>query len=121
KIRTVERSILQTDERNKGTFQIMLDTTGFPTMDPITGWLVNFKTGASQNFVKYTNPDLDKMMDQLEIEQDAAKRKTLAGQIEDQLEKDSPWVTIGWTDHLPMWNSKVKGLNQEKRRFSQWN
>ena len=41
--------------------------------------------------------------------------------IEDQLDKDGPWVNIGFTDHLPMWSAKVKGMGLEKRKFSEWN
>jgi peptide/nickel transport system substrate-binding protein len=120
KIRTVERSILQTDERNKGQFEVMLDTSGYPTLDPIIGWLAAFKTGGSQNFYKYSNPEIDKLLDQLEVETDETKRKQMAKQVEDTLDQDGPWITIGFTDHLPMWRANVKGLSLEKRRFSEW-
>ena len=41
---------LLTDERNvKGNFDIALDTSGIPTLDPTLGWLGYFKTGASNN------------------------------------------------------------------------
>jgi peptide/nickel transport system substrate-binding protein len=120
KIRTVERSILQTDERQRGQFDIMLDTSGFPTVDPVTGWLLYFKSGGSQNFYKYSNAEVDKLIDQLEVELDDAKRKSMAKQVEDLLDKEGPQITIGFTDHLPMWKANVKGLSLEKRRFSEW-
>jgi peptide/nickel transport system substrate-binding protein len=120
-IRTMERALLVDERQVKGNFDIALDTSGLPTLDPTIGWLNYFKTGASGNFFKYSNADVDKWLDSLEVETDEAKRKALAKQIEDQLDKDGPWVNIGFTDHLPMWTSKVKGLALEKRKFSEWN
>jgi peptide/nickel transport system substrate-binding protein len=120
-IRTLERALLVEERQVKGNFDIALDTSGLPTLDPTLGWLNYFKTGASGNFYKYSNADVDKWLDQLEIEIDDAKRKALAKQIEDQLDKDGPWVNIGFTDHLPMWSAKVKGLSLDKRKFSEWN
>ncbi len=119
-IRTMERAQLVDERQVKGNFDIALDTSGIPTLDPTAGWLNYFKTGASGNFYKYSNPDVDKWLDQLEVEQDLTKRKALAKQIEDQLDKDGPWVNIGWTDHLPMWSLKVKGLGLEQRKWSEW-
>ncbi|TAK20378.1 MAG: ABC transporter substrate-binding protein [Chloroflexota bacterium] len=119
KIRTVERANL-VEELKKGQYDIMLNTIGFPTVDPVTGWLLNFKTGSSQNWGKYSNPELDKLIDSVEVEQDEAKRKQLVNQVEDILDKDSPWAMIGWTNHLPMWRSYVKGLSLDKRKFVEW-
>jgi ABC-type transport system substrate-binding protein len=117
-IRTLERALLVDERQVKGNFDIALDTSGMPTLDPTIGWLTYFKTGASGNFYKYSNADVDKWLDQLEVETDDTKRKALAKQIEDQLDKDGPWVNIGYTDHLPMWSAKVKGMGFEKRKFS---
>jgi peptide/nickel transport system substrate-binding protein len=121
KIRTMERALLVDERQVKGNFDIALDTSGLPTLDPITGWLQYFKTGASGNFFKYSNPDVDKWLDQMEVELDQEKRKAMAKQVEDQLDKDGPWVNIGFTDHLPMWRSYVKGIGLEKRKFAEWN
>jgi peptide/nickel transport system substrate-binding protein len=120
-IRTLERALLVEERQVKGNFDIALDTSGLPTLDPTLGWLGSFKTGGSQNFYKYSNADVDKWLDQLEVEIDESKRKAIAKQIEDQLDKDGPWVNIGFTDHLPMWSAKVKGMALEKRKFSEWN
>ena len=119
KIRTVERGNL-VEELKKGSFEINLNTTGSATIDPITHWLVAHKTGGSSNFSKYSNPELDKLFDQIEIERDEAKRRQMIRQAEDILDKDSPWAIIGWTNHLPMWRANVKGLALDKRKFVEW-
>jgi peptide/nickel transport system substrate-binding protein len=48
------------------------------------------------------------------------KRQDLIRQAEDMLDNDPPWYLIGYTFHLPMWNSKVKGLALDKRAFAEW-
>jgi hypothetical protein len=36
------------------------------------------------------------------------------------LDEDPPWFLVGYTFHLPMWQSKVKGLMMDNRAFSEW-
>lgn len=118
-IRTTERALLS-EELKKGNFDLCLDTIGWPTLDPITGWVSAFKTGGSQNWVKYSSPELDTLIDQLAVELDEGKRKELYRKAEDILDQDSPWTIIGFTNHLPMWQKQVKGLALDKRRFAEW-
>jgi hypothetical protein len=36
------------------------------------------------------------------------------------LDQDPPWLNVGYTFHLPMWQPYVKGLAMDVHAFSQW-
>jgi hypothetical protein len=40
--------------------------------------------------------------------------------MQDLLDQDPPWLLVGYTYHLPMWQKYVKGLSMDQRAFSQW-
>jgi peptide/nickel transport system substrate-binding protein len=52
----------------------------------------NFKTGSSGNFVSYSNPQVDDMIKQGQIETDTEKRADIYRQIQQILIQDMPWV-----------------------------
>ena len=52
------------------------------------------------------------------LETDAAKRKPMFREIEDFLDQESPWMTIGFTSHLHMWKKYLKGMPMERVRLS---
>ena len=49
-----------------------------------------------------------------------AKRRELLDQMQDILDGDPPWILIGYTYHLPMWQKYVKGLAMDQHAFSLW-
>jgi peptide/nickel transport system substrate-binding protein len=119
KIRVSERSLLVEDEK-AGRFTLVLDTPGGPISDFSPLASTYFKTGGSQNFGGYSNPAFDALLLQSNRELDPAKRRTLLDQMQDMLDQDPPWLFIGYTDHLLMWRSTVKGLALDKRVQSEW-
>ena len=119
-IRIVERSLL-IEEEQAGNFQIVLDTPGGPSISDIAPranlW---WRTGGSQNWGGYSNPDLDALLDQIDVETDVATRQDLINQMQTLLDEDPPWFLVGYTYHLPMWQNRVKGLSLEDRAFAEW-
>jgi ABC-type transport system substrate-binding protein len=118
-IRVTERALL-VEEESKGTFQMVLDTPTTPISDFSALGTLYFKTDGSQNFGKYSNADFDAMLTSVGQELDKEKQRTTLRKIEDLLDQDPPWLLIGWTFHLPLWQSSVKGLAMEKRTQSIW-
>jgi len=118
-IRVSERSLLVEDEK-AGRFTLVLDTPGAPISDFSPLGNTYFKTGGSQNFGGYSNTAFDALLAQSDKELDSTKRRAQLDQIQDMLDQDPPWLFIGYTDHLLMWRSNVKGLALDKRVVSEW-
>jgi len=119
KIRVMERGLLPQDLQ-AGKFDMAVNATTMTTpIDGFPAWNIAFKSGAGQNFPKYANPQFDALLDQINQEQDTAKRQTLIAQAQDLLDQDPPWFVIGWTDHNPIWRNTTKGLALDKRLYSE--
>jgi len=116
-IKAVERAVLN-DEQRAGNWHLALNTIGMPLYDPTLGWFDYFSAGAGNNVGKYANPKFDDMLKKLDSEQDVAKRKGMFREMEDFLDQESPWMTIGFTSHLHMWKKHLKGMPFERVRLS---
>ena len=55
-----------------------------------------------------------------DVETNEQKRRELATEMQNMLDQNPPWCLIGFTFHLPMWQSYVKGLALDNRSFAQW-
>lgn len=119
KIRVQERSLLVEQEKT-GKFSMVLDTTGSPIPDFSPIGNVYFKSGASQNWGGYTDPKFDDLLTKSDGELDKSKRRALLDQIQDELDQNPPWLLVGYTYHLPMWQKFVKGLDMDNRVIAQW-
>lgn len=118
-IRVTERAQLF-EEESGGNFDLVLDTPTISVSDFSAIGNLYFRTDASQNFGGYSNPQFDELLSAADLEMDPAKRTETFRQIEDVLDEDPPWLLIGWTFHLPMWQSYFKGHNMEARTQSVW-
>lgn len=118
-IRVAERSLLVEDEK-AGRFMLVLDTPGGPISDFSPFANTYFKTGGSQNYGGYSNAQFDALLKQSDRELDPTKRRALLDQMQELLDQDPPWLFIGFTDHLLMWNANVHGLALDKRAQSEW-
>jgi peptide/nickel transport system substrate-binding protein len=120
-IRTIERAQLPEEEK-AGNFALVIDTPAGPASisdiaPPANIW---WRTGGASNWGGYSNPDFDKLLDQIDVEIDKAKRQDLINKMLDLLDQDAPWFLIGYTYHLPMWRAAIKGTGMDKRTFAQW-
>ena len=77
--------------------------------------VVAFKTGGGNNTGNYSNPELDKLIDQILSELDKEKRTVLIRKAEDILDDESPWVGNGFNGHGLFWRNTLKGMGNEHR------
>jgi ABC-type transport system substrate-binding protein len=77
------------------------------------------KTGGSLNFSRYSDPEFDRLLKQINSETNNGKRKQLFAKGMALLDQTAPLYLIGFTDHLPMWRTNVKGHASEGRVFSE--
>jgi peptide/nickel transport system substrate-binding protein len=118
-IRIIERAQL-VEEEKAGNFTMVIDTPGHGISDispRANNW---WRTGGSQNWGGYSNPDFDALLDQIDVELDSAKRTDLINQALDLLDQDPPWFLAGYTFHLPMWRTPFKGMLLNDRIFAEW-
>jgi peptide/nickel transport system substrate-binding protein len=119
-IRTVERGVISEEYKN-GNWDMLLEGAFESNyIDPTVLWTARLKTGASQNWSRYSNPQLDAIIDQLNAETDEAKRKQLFNQGMDMLDQNPPFFLIGFCAHSPLWRSYVKGMSMDKRLHVEW-
>ncbi|MEM7536141.1 MAG: ABC transporter substrate-binding protein [Chloroflexota bacterium] len=118
-IRIIERALL-TEEEKAGNFDLSLNTRGHGISDISPRGNLWWRTGGSQNFGGYSNAEFDALLEQIDNEIDTEARAELITQAEDILDQDPPSYLVGYTFHLPMWNSKVKGVELDNRAFAEW-
>jgi len=118
-IRIVERATLPS-EQQAGSYQIVIDTRGHGVSDISPRANLWWRTGGSQNFTGYSNPDFDAQLDLIDVETDLDVRKGQIDAGQDMLDENPPEFLIGYTFHLPMWNNRVKGLALDNRIFAEW-
>lgn len=121
RIRVLERALLL-EEYKKGGFDLLLGTP-WPfsnVADVAPMWSAMLKTGGSQNWSRYSNPEFDRLLEQINQELDSNKRQRLVAQALDLLDQTAPYFVIGFTNHLPMWRNNVKGLLLDQRVHTEW-
>ncbi|HRW08917.1 MAG TPA: ABC transporter substrate-binding protein [Caldilineaceae bacterium] len=119
-IEVIERA-RTADVLSSGEFALFkADTYASPILDPYPLWNTYLRTGASQNWSRYSNADFDALLDQLATETDATARQDLVNQGLDMLDENPPFFLIGFCAHSPMWQDYVKGLAIDQRLFSKW-
>jgi ABC-type transport system substrate-binding protein len=118
-IRIVERSLL-IEEEQAGNFLMSLNTYGHGISDISPRANLWWRTGGSQNWGGYSNPDFDALLDQIDVETDVEARRELINQAQQLLDDDPPWFLFGYTFHLPMWRTTVQGMVMDDRAFAEW-
>jgi len=119
-IRLVERGLL-IEEYKKGSFDILVETQfASPIADYTPAWNQYLRSGGSQNWSRYTNPDFDVLLDRLNVEADATRQKAIFEQGMDMLDQEAPFFVTGFTAHSAMWRSTMKGLALDKRVYVEW-
>jgi ABC-type transport system substrate-binding protein len=110
-----------TDVLTAGEFNLFKsDTYASPILDPYPLWNTFVRTGASQNWSKYSNPDFDALLDELAVEIDPTARQELINQGLDMLDENPPFFLIGFCAHSVMASQAVKGLDLANRAWSKF-
>lgn len=110
-----------TDILRAGDFDLFkADIYASSILDPYPFWNSYLRTGASQNWSQYANPDFDALLDKLATEIDPDARQALVNQGLDILDENPPFFLIGFCAHSAMWSTDVKGVSFEARQWSKW-
>src|SRR5215217_3312196 len=78
-------------------------------VDPNTLILSNFKTGESGNFVNYSNPEVDKLIEQGIAATDQEERAGIYQDIQKILLDDLPWISLFVANQYEAMKSNVQG------------
>jgi peptide/nickel transport system substrate-binding protein len=118
-ISVVERALVS--KEYKKDYDLVLSTIFHsPVKNHTPLWQVVWTTGASQNFGKYSNPEFDAVVEELNAELDPSMRAALFKKGEEILDSDPPQFHFGFTSHMPMWRDYVHGLILDQRVQTEW-
>ena len=96
------------DQEGKGQFDsFMLGWLG--NLDPDEYYYAQQHTGASFNFQKFSNPQVDKLLDQARVETDKARRKQLYDQAAKIIVDQASYIYLYNPDVVQGWSSKLQG------------
>ena len=91
-------------------FKIAVNVTETAVDDPDVAFYENYKTGALRNYTGYSNPEVDKLIDQQSAEPNVQKRKKLVWEIEKKLIEDDARPILFYTRAANCREPKVKNL-----------
>ena len=110
-----------TDILTSGEYNIFkADTYASPVLDPFPLWNLYLRTGASQNWSNYSNPDFDALLDELAVTSEPDARQEVINRALDMLDENPPFILIGFCAHSVIANEVVKGLDITNRAWSKW-
>jgi len=95
---------------NRKDFTVALNFTGNGIDDPDQNFYENYVCGAEGNYIKYCNPELDKLVDRQSMEANQDKRKALVWEIERKLAEDGVRPIIFYAPGGNCRQPYVKGL-----------
>lgn len=119
-VKVVERALTSEVLKN-GDFDLFkADIYATSILDPYPFWNSYLRTGASQNWSQYSNPDFDALLDELAPELDTAKRQEIINRGLDILDENPPFFLIGFCAHSVMASTAVKGIAVDQRLWSKF-
>lgn len=92
----------------KGDYDISVTGTS-AYVDPNDVLFANFGTGESNNGMKYSNPEVDKLLADGIAVTEQSKRAEIYGQQQEILLKDLPWINLFIANQYEAMKSMVKG------------
>ncbi len=78
--------------------------------DPEDFLNILFHSGSTGNWANYSNPDVDKLIDQAGLEQDPSARFKLYQQAEQMILSDAPVVPLAYSETYDLTKPYVKGM-----------
>ena len=109
-LRTVVESVWFDDTQN-GHFDLAVGAIVSTLLDPSDYFNAWYRTGGPQNYGFWNNEKFNALVEQIDREIDAAKRKDLVRQTETIMEQDPPVLPIAWEQINDVWYDYVKGHN----------
>ncbi|MBI4789745.1 MAG: peptide ABC transporter substrate-binding protein [Chloroflexi bacterium] len=100
----------QLNEPERNPYQIFDIAWIADYADPENFLNILFHTGSTQNWAAYSNPEVDKIIDQAGLEKDVASRFKLYQQAEQMILADAPVVPISYSREYWLTKPYVKGM-----------
>ncbi len=94
-----------------GNYDLAIGAIVSSLLDPSDYFNAWYRTGGPQNYSFWSNANFEKLLDQIDTEVDATKRKALIRQAEDIMEQDPPVLPIAWENIIDIYFNYVKGHN----------
>jgi peptide/nickel transport system substrate-binding protein len=110
RIRTVEFAT-SLKEGEEGKFQAFLLNWSGRT-DPDGNLYIFMRTGAPQNYGGYSNPEVDRLLDEARLRSDFAERKAIYEKVAEHLLRDNPYLYLYHRKVLIAHTDKVDGYKQ---------
>lgn len=101
--------LTQINDPQHNTFQMFDTGWSADYVDPFNFFDVLFHSGSYQNWANYSNPDVDKLLDQARVETDNNKRIQLYNQAEQKLMDDLPALPLLYNREYWLTKPYVKG------------
>ena len=90
------------------------DASLFGWQSPSTGVsesIANYQTGGQNNYGKYSDPQVDKLLDELKVTTDTARQTEILASVEMQLADDAFGITIFQFPEVTGISKKVQGVS----------
>lgn len=101
------------DRGHAGTFDLSVYAeVTLPTGDPYSYLMNNYGTGGTNNFGRYSNEEVDKLLGELAVEFDTDKRAEYAKQIDQIVLSDNSYCNMFHLNMYMAMKDTVEGLTQ---------
>jgi peptide/nickel transport system substrate-binding protein len=104
----VEESATWTDNRRNRAFELMVDPYGSAAAGDPDEMLGKFITGYSENYGRFSDPEVDALYDQQKVELDPQKRIELVKEIQRKVIGRSWWLPGLWWTRIEVRSAKIK-------------
>ncbi len=112
KIRTVEWAAFIKEFVNTKKFDaLILGWTISQDPDLYEVWHSSAISGHGLNFISYSNPEVDSLLERARVEQQQAERKKMYDRFQEILHEDQPYLFLYVPYSLPMVHASVRGIS----------
>jgi ABC-type transport system substrate-binding protein len=101
------------DDAQEGNFDLTMSAIVSTLLDPSDYFNAWYRKGAPQNYSRWHNATFETLVDKIDRELDATKRKALIRQADAIMEQDPPLLPVSWERINDAWYSYVKGHRPE--------
>lgn len=78
--------------------------------DPDRAAYLQFRTNGASNYGKYSNPEIDRLLDRARAETNRAQRKVLYTQIAQRITADAPYIFVAYQGYVVVNDKRLDGF-----------
>jgi peptide/nickel transport system substrate-binding protein len=104
----IEESATWSQTRRTRDFELLLDPMGTSAVADPDELLIKFTTGASNNWGRFSEPEIDKLFEQQKVELNEQKRIELAKELQKVLIKKAWWLPGLWWTRAEVRSSRIR-------------